>query len=97
MAANGGVLPKNLASGNKTTEEMLKLADGIKDGVPVGVKYELKNGTLTVSVPATTSVNDYPKKSDGKDPGEIKIVTNLVSGTVTYAPDENYFSTSNKN
>lgn len=94
MASNGGKLPSGLDS-NKVKE----MAQGIKNGNPVGSKYEWDDTAkkLTVSVEAGDIAGNYPKVTSNNttsEATELSIVTSLVDGTVEYKPQtEGYFST----
>lgn len=94
MASNGGKLPTGLDS-NKVKD----MAQGIKDGNPVGSKYEWDDTTkkLTVSVTSGDIAGNYPKVTSSNttaEATELSIVTSLVDGTVEYKPQaEGYFST----
>lgn len=86
MATNGGKLPAGM-----DTAKMLELAQGIKDASPVGAKYSFSNNKLIVEVESADIAGNYPKESGGNEPTSIKIETNLVDGTVLYAPNDIYF------
>lgn len=79
MATNGGTLPATL----NTKAELLKLAEGIVDGTPVGADYDFDGTNLTTKV--TSPGDDYPKDGSA-NPTSISITTNIKDGTVTYVP-----------
>ena len=90
MASNGGKLPSNLDS-----NAVKAMAQGIKDGNPVGSKYEWDdtNKKLTVSVTSTDIAGNYPKDNNA-EVTKLSIITSLVDGTVEYKPQTaGYFST----
>ena len=85
MATNGGAIPSSV--NDKAT--MLALTTGIADGAPVGSTYDFANGTVTTTV--SNHGNDYPEDS-GSSVSTITLTTNVLTGAVTYAPNEAYFN-----